>query len=289
MWVFFRYDVENISEGSGYKKNKSFIAGASWDLKTNRLIELKELGLTTYQAEDPRALFFQGQIYLFFNRPTSNGFNSKNGKSRRMAVAKICPESIAVLDQKIIDFNLQPIEKNWTPFIGLDEKKQESIFMIHSIPKKLLLKLDLMDLSNCSLEYQQDKIPEQIREWEKNWGKIRGGTPAVLSEGEYWLFFHSEYIPKLKGMEMHNYVMGALVLEKEFPFHPKRISKEPIVFNGMYTSSFRRSNIFTVYPAGVHYDDKKRVFNVSIGENDRGMKVLTLDKEALEKGMLDIY
>lgn len=281
--VFFRYDVENILADTGHKKQKSFVACCEFSEDLESVVQVTEIALNSYFAEDPRAIVYKDEIYLFYNCPISDPLYARVRPGRRMCVAKIDPLSLRVIDQKMIHYSEFATEKNWIPFIIPPSTEEEGIYLIHTLQNFKVLKLDLEDLSNVSLVFEtSDKIGE-ISSWDKMWGTARGGSPAVLVDGEYWMFFHSFYRPKTGGIDMHNYVCGAMVFDSKPPFLPKRMLKNPIVFNGMYTSNYRRVNTYTTYPAGVVYDPKEDFFLVSIGENDRVMKVLTILRKSLEQ------
>jgi predicted GH43/DUF377 family glycosyl hydrolase len=283
MLVFFRYDVENIVDGYGIKKKKSYIACAVFDLSFHRFYRLTEIGLDTSTAEDPRAILFEDKIALFFNRQPEERKGAVSFGFRKMAVAILDPKSLEVERQAILDFNSYPIEKNWTPLVSLDESNEKSIFLIHTLTTHILLKMDKRNLGKVEVVYKKSSPEQPMIAWEERWGIPRGGTPAVQIGEEYWLFFHSHYTPPLKGQTIHNYVMGALVLDAKFPFLPKKIGVDPIVFEGMYGSRYRRPDIFTTYPSGLDYDPVWEILRISVGENDRAMKIVTIEKKVLEE------
>ena len=286
--VFFRYDVENILVDAGHKKQKSFVACCEFSEDLESVVQVTEIALNSHFAEDPRAIVYKDEIYLFYNCPISDPLFARVRPGRRMCVAKIDPSSLRVIEQKMIHYSEFQTEKNWIPFILPPSTKEEGIYLIHTLQNFKVLKLDLEDLSNVHLVYESANKIEEISNWEKKWGMARGGSPAVLVDGEYWMFFHSFYRPKTGGIDMHNYICGAMVFDGKPPFLPKRMLKDPIVFHGMYTSKFRRANTYTTYPAGVVYDPKRDLFLVSIGENDRVMKVLTIPRNYLEPHLYPI-
>ncbi|MFZ4773360.1 MAG: hypothetical protein ACOYK9_05160 [Chlamydiia bacterium] len=287
-YLFFRYDVENIYEGYGNRKIKSFTACAVFDSKMETLLEVKEIALDSFFAEDARAIYFQGHIYLFYNKPLGTPLDAKFRLERRMCVAKLDPESFEVLDQQIMQFDLFPVEKNWIPFVMKEPSGKEGIFLIHHLKNFRILRLDLTNLSVVYPYFIETTPLKPVIDWGALWGPARGGTPAIQVDDEFVMFFHSCYVPKGHGIDIRYYVMGALVFEAAPPFKLKKMSTEPLVFDEMYASTFRRSNQFTVYPAGVCYDPKKEEFLVSVGENDRAMKIVHIDKNALYRQLLDI-
>ena len=283
--VFFRYDVENILVDTGHKKQKSFVACCEFSEDLDSVVQVTEIALNSYFAEDPRAIVYKDEIYLFYNCPVSNPLFAKIRPGRRMCVAKIDPWSLRVNEQKMIQYYEFSTEKNWIPFIVPPSTKEEGIYLIHTLQNFKVLKLDLENLSNVNLVYEKADKVKEIGKWDKKWGTARGGSPAILVDDEYWMFFHSFYRPDTGGIDVHNYICGAMVFDSKPPFLPKRMLNDPIVFNGMYTSHYRRANTYTTYPAGLVYDPKEDLFLVSIGENDRVMKVLTIPRKSLEQHM----
>ena len=126
-----------------------------------------------------------------------------------------------------------------------------------------------------------------LAEWEKKWGKIRGGTPALLLDsGEYITFFHSSFREK----SLLWYVIGALTFEGKPPFAIKSISQWPILFKDMYKTPIAQGKnrvLRALFPGGLAFDtiQGREVFHVLCGENDTSIKLLTLDKEVLLKHM----
>ncbi len=286
-YLFFRYDVENIYEGYGDKTIKSFVACAVYDQEMEQLLELKEIGFDSSFAQDPRAIYFQGFIYVFCNKPVTDPLDAIKNPLRRMCVAKIDPETLEVVEQAILEFALYDVEKNWIPFVGEDEKGVEALFLIHDLKTSHILRLDATHLSVVYPVYVGSLVQE-VTDWEADWGKVGGGTPAVRIGDEYIHFFHSRYVPEMGGVPLRYYVMGAASFDAKPPFQLKRISKEPIVFDGMYQSPFRRSNLYSAYPSGVYYDEQSNQIQVSLGENDRTMKMMYIDKDALNQQMQSV-
>ena len=88
--------------------------------------------------------------------------------------------------------------------------------------------------------------------WEQKWGKIRGGTPALLlpDGSAYLTFFHSRGM--VHAHKINTYFMGAYLFAAKPPFGIIYMSSEPIVTPSFYNAdyagwSYRRCD-YIVYP-----------------------------------------
>lgn len=123
----------------------------------------------------------------------------------------------------------------------------------------------------------------QAAQWIERWGEIRGGTPALLIEGQYLAFFHSSFEDRA-GIKW--YTMGAYTFAKEPPFSMMRISSAPIVFEGIYETalcSAAHPGVRSIYPMGFVREktDVSDLIHLSCGENDSAIKIVTFDTERL--------
>ena len=80
--------------------------------------------------------------------------------------------------------------------------------------------------------------------------------------------------------------MGAYTFTSSSPFKITRISPYPILFKGVYDTPhqvFANSKVRSIYPAGFicEHREGKELIHVSCGENDSGMKIISMDKNAL--------
>ncbi len=106
-------------------------------------------------------------------------------------------------------------EKNWTWFIHGGELHMEYQANPHIVCR----------LTSDAAVEQSYICPALKLPW--NYGEIRGGTPPVMVDGEYWTFFHSSLqIPNHKKRQYH---MGAYAFKPEPPFEITRITPEPIL------------------------------------------------------------
>jgi len=77
-------------------------------------------------------------------------------------------------------------------------------------------------------------------------GVIRGGTPPVLVDNEYWTFFHSSmpWRPPFR-----RYFMGAYAFEAKPPFRPTRITGEALLI-GSQNDYWQARKPLVVFPCG---------------------------------------
>jgi predicted GH43/DUF377 family glycosyl hydrolase len=120
-----------------------------------------------------------------------------------------------------------------------------------------------------------------------HWGEWRGGTPALLVDGEYLAFFHSSIqtrSPASKGMVMHHYYMGAYSYAGDPPFAMRSATREPIVSEGFYTYSSYEKRV--IFPGGFAVVGSS--IYVAYGKDDNELWIATLDKAELKKAMKPI-
>ena len=132
--------------------------------------------------------------------------------------------------------------------------------------------------------YQGTTLPE-LSCWERKFGIIRGGTPAIrLENGEYLTLFHSS-------QGGSSYVMGALCLGIN-PFRITKISPYPILFRGMYDPWLGYGKGTVIFPGGLVEDtdpNGNTVLRVACGVNDSSVKIVTLDKNLLLKSLISVF
>ena len=122
------------------------------------------------------------------------------------------------------------------------------------------------------------------------WGGLRGGTPAQKVGDEYLAFFHSSFRDR-NGIIW--YCMGAYTFEDQPPFRITKISNYPILFEGIYgTPPMNTADPMkrVIFPSGFVVEERngKEVIHLSCGENDASVKIITLDKNTLLRGMKKI-
>lgn len=114
-------------------------------------------------------------------------------------------------------------------------------------------------------------------EWK--FGEIRGGTPPVLVDGEYWTFFHSS---TQWSDRQRRYHMGAYVFEAKPPFSIKRITHKPLL-SGSCKDPWHFGKPPVVFPCGCLFENDN--FLVTMGINDLVSGWIRIPRESLEQKM----
>lgn len=280
-YLFFRYDqVVNMHINRFYTK----IGLVELDKSLNQTEkEYRVIDTRSDFSEDPRVFHFQNDYYLAYNDLLPN-----SGTRRGMYVGKLDLQNNELIDTCSLELSLNQFEKNWVPFVGKNSKGKPAICFEYqlSMPRRILEKTGhrVEDVANYKFENPH------IFNWTEKWGHLRGGTPARLVDGEYLAFFHSSLKDKYG---TYWYVMGAYTFAAEPPYEMKKMSTYPLMFKGMYNTlacNTAEQNKRVLFPSGfaIGKQKGKDVFYLSCGENDSGIKILTLDKEALLKSLQPI-
>ena len=280
--LFFRYDV--LSSRSYFASFYSRIGVVQLGPRFEQEKDFKRISISSEYAEDPRAIFVGDQLYLFCNR-----LDTDDIRCRTMCIANLNPITYDVNYITQLDLNLQWIEKNWCPFEYIDPKGAPHLYIEYQMsPRKLFYLPDpeFNDLRHVPLDSwaSYNYLP-----WLYKWGHIRGGTPAQRIGDEYLSFFHSNFKDE-NGMPW--YVMGAYTFNAEAPFAITRMSEYPILFKGIYDTVITHTadpNKRVIFPSGfvIAEQNGKEVIHLACGENDCGVKIVTLDKEKLLDSMIN--
>lgn len=243
-----------------------------------------ELGsLIPSQSEDARLFTHKNHIYIVYN-DNVDVINPTAKQRRDMFIAEISfanghfitinPKKM-IYPEKVVKRNLEKgwtatWEKNWTPFVYND-----IIYMIYSIdPFEVIrpnLKTGQCELVNLSYPSHDWKL-----------GSPRGGTPAILIDGEYLAFFHSQSLyessckqkkSSRRNQKIH-YLMGAYTFSAEPPFELTSISTSPIIEDGFYTMPNPYKKV--IYPGGLVEDDSK--IHIAYGRDDNQIWIITYEK-----------
>lgn len=246
--------------------------------------ELLVTGLNTpcvkSQAEDPRVFSFAGKMYLIYNdnvevsRPWY-----RDRRDMYLAELKWEKGHFSLLKPiKLINeekYATALWQKNWTPF-----EWNQSLLLAYSIEPHEILYPNLED-GTCYSCYETNRtLP-----W--NLGILRGSSPALLIDGEYLSFFHSGHMiesPVSEGQALWHYFMGAYTFSPNPPFGLTKISPEPIVKEGFYTTSYLDKKV--ILPGGF-FVDGPHIF-VAYGKDDVEMWIAILDKEELLKSLVPL-
>jgi predicted GH43/DUF377 family glycosyl hydrolase len=267
--LFFRYDEANFEN----ERFQIFSNIGCISLDRNfEPIEKEYSRIETNSAFSEDVRFFQhGESHFL----VYNDLISRSGDRRGIRIGSIdlCKRRLEYVTT--LDLDSKKTEKNWTPFSHGGE-----IHFLYTInPQKILTlpnpQKNLLHPSTNSFESELD--------WSNKWGVLRGGTPARLVDGEYLAFFHSS-LEDYRGIVW--YFMGAYTFAPVSPFKITRISPYPILFKGVYDTPhqvFANPKVRSIYPAGFTCElrEGKELIHISCGENDSGMKIVSVDKNAL--------
>jgi predicted GH43/DUF377 family glycosyl hydrolase len=207
-----------------------------------------------------------------------------------MAITQLDPSTLRLSGEMDLRYHPQKVEKNWVPFVYKDHSGSDVYFVYSLNPYKILR---LARSGNGAIEEPFIQSEKKNLVWESKWGKICGGTPALLVNDEYLTFFHSSFWSH----DIKWYVMGAYTFNKTPPFQIKRISMSPILFKKMYHTPMNHNVWFrpwqefrVVFPGGFveSKENQKDVIHLAYGENDSGLCILTLDKGLLLNSLQNI-
>src|SRR5205807_1144789 len=106
------------------------------------------------------------------------------------------------------------------------------VYIIYKFHPHRILKLELPFTGEVRVAYENSEGKATLEAWEKKWGFIRGGTPAIQIGQDFIAFFHSSF----SSGNVYNYVFGAITFEGKPPFRIKKISKAPIFFKNIYSN-----------------------------------------------------
>lgn len=281
--LFFRYDVANRKTAQHFF---TYIGCAELDRNFEQTKkEFVTINTKSNFSEDPRAIKIGNELFLVYN-----DLHSRSKSCRSMYLANLNPQTLKVNFITELDMQMQPVEKNWIPFEYIDESKQAQLYFEYNLnPHKIL------SLHNPKVNVLQHLVfPNycafQKQLWPKIWGKLRGGSTVQKIDGEYLGFFHSAYEDE---GNFNWYLMGAYTFEAKPPFRLQALSHHPIFFDGIYNSPIMNMadpHKRVIFPCSFVTENRagKELIHVSCGENDSGVKIVTLDKKALLKSLKKI-
>lgn len=239
-------------------------------------------------SSDPRLFDYDGKLFTLSNHLT----HMSNTYLCHLDISCLDPESLETIGVTHLQNPETPREKNWTPFVYSDEEGNNDLYLIYLFNPMTVARFTHPFTGN--LEPFVSLGPKLPLAWENAWGQIRGGTPALLVDDEYLVFFHTYFYSQHKDW----YVFGALTFEKDSPFRIKKISPYPLLFHSMFKANtrpgwwFERGGFFknVEYPSGFVEGEEngKKVFYVVCGENDRAITLLTIDKTKLLNQLVSV-
>jgi predicted GH43/DUF377 family glycosyl hydrolase len=234
------------------------------------------------QAEDPRLFTYKGRIFVIYNDNVEKRDPSP-GDRRDMFIAELFYDkdqqsySLSAPRKLIYEEKYKKAlwQKNWLPF-----EYNGMMLFIYSITPHEILYFNFVN-GSC---YKHDLTDIQCS-W--SFGNLRGSTPPLLDEEEYFSFFHSSIVtssPASFGCEMYFYFMGAYTFSATPPFQITKISAAPIIHDTFYTpSSFYKR---VVFPGGCVISGD--LMYVAYGKDDCEIWIATMDKAALKRSLIPV-
>lgn len=226
-----------------------------------------------HQSEDARIFSYCGGIYIVYN-DNEEVIAPLATQRRDMFIAQVIEEAgkfVLTKPRKLYhyqNYQAQTWQKNWSPF----EYKDALLFSYSQYPHEVI-QADL-ETGFCT---QIESTPFR-HDW--NLGDLRGGTPALLVDGEYLSFFHSQIrtrSPVSKGTDRHHYFMGAYTFASEPPFNISRYTPSPIIGKNFYTDSEADKRV--IFPGGFFVEGP--YLYLTYGKDDREIWVAVIDKKKL--------
>lgn len=245
--------------------------------------EFKRINTRSYYSEDPRVVKIGQEYYISYNDLQPH---SPHCRSIRIAHFNLQDGSIQYSTN--LDLHFRHIEKNWNPFEYLNEDHQPQLMFEYSLSPHKLLELPDPRINRLNHLIFPDHPSPPILPWQEIWGDLRGGAPPQKIGDAYLGFFHSSMTDD---EEVIWYLIGAYTFEATPPFRITAVSKCPILFEGIYDTPHLNTascNKRILFPMGFVMEERngKQLIQLSCGENDSGIKLVTIDKDALLKNMI---
>lgn len=248
-------------------------------ISTPQLLNTRhEKSLTSSQAEDARLIASGDEIYLVYNDNVDVENPNYTVDRRDMFIAKLSIDGLKVsLGEPLKIFHTEKynqvrLQKNWVPF----DWKGHLMLSYTLNPHEVIVPNLKTGVCNVFSE------TAFCCHW--RWGEWRGGTPALLVDGDYLAFFHSPQVTNSeasKGIYMYHYFMGAYTFSRNPPFSIKTTSKEPIIAKGFYTQSSYDKRI--IFPGG--FVTVGTSIYLTYGKDDSEVWVAIIDKTKLKKSL----
>jgi len=232
--------------------------------------------ITPSQSEDARIFSHNGHLYVIYNDNTEV-INATPKQRRDMFITEVIYENnhfVCLEPKKLIypeKLAKNTWEKNWTPF-----EWNNTLYLIYSISPFEVIRPDL-DTGIC----EQVCISSPKIDWKH--GSLRGGTPALLLDGEYFAFFHAQGF--LRSEQRHgssvwntpriHYLMGAYTFTAEPPFVLTSMTPNPIIEKEFYTMENIEKKV--IYPGGFVVEGSK--MHIAYGRDDKEIWLITYDKD----------
>lgn len=242
---------------------------------------IKGFSKVVCQSEDARIFEIQGKLYLIYNDNTQVE-KPKESDRRDIFIAElryINGSYILELPIKLkhyYKYDTKKWEKNWVPF----EWQNQMLIAYTAHPHEILIPDFATGI--CTPTYHT-RFNEKV--WK--YGILRGGTPAVLMDGEYLTFFHSALMgvsEMSQGKTIWHYFMGAYRFKAEPPFEITKMTPVPIIGPHFYTYSDYEKRV--IFPGG--FVESNGDLHIALGKDDTEIWICTIDKSVLYQSMVEI-
>lgn len=244
-----------------------------------------QIGPLPSRSEDARLLNVDNRLYLIYSKNedevvTEGGF--------RMYVSELEFDGHnfqVVHNEELADFEGQlpnKREKNWIPF-----NYQDNLFLAYElVPHRILA--PILDGSGVC-----ETFATTVSSIVWDWGELRGGTPALLIDKNYYIsFFHSCLeMASLhsKGETVLHYFIGAYLFTSEPPFEISKISPEPIIGTNFYHGEDYEpywKPVRVVFPCGLLVENDS--IWISYGRQDHEIWIAKLAKQELLESLIPV-
>lgn len=206
------------------------------------ILNSRHFGAAPSQSEDARIFRSQDKIYIICNdNPHVTSPSRKHHRDMYVAELTYSNGKFTLGPAKML-FHKEhrktiKWQKNWVPFEWGD-----SFLIGYSMIPHMILSPDSIT-GECTPKYCAPKVGN----WK--WGMPRGGTPAILVDGEYLAFFHSSLFMKSvvsPNAPMWHYFMGAYTFSPNPPFQITSISPYPLIARDFIQIAARRRKLFSL-------------------------------------------
>jgi len=268
---------------------KTLLGSVQLNREFQQISECSYFKTGNHTSEDPRAFRTANGDYMSYGHVHCFTPIMKVG----IALSRLNTQQQKLSSATDLQYSCGNVEKNWTPFVHKNEFGIEDIYFVYKFFPHRILKVvdDIKGRVEVAFEAPSDSAV--LSRWERKWGLIRGGTPAIKIGDEYLSFFHSSF--RSKGIMY--YVFGAITLESTPPFRVKRISRAPIFFKGIYDIAvtkkswfYPRNKLRVIFPSGVvqGQEEERDCLYVVCGENDVAIKCVVFDQQLLFDSLIDV-
>jgi len=234
---------------------------------------------TPSQSEDARVFAYRDRLFLLYNDNLEIVY-PRYWQRRDMYVSELFYEEGQFVLSSPLKLTYEEKrhvlwQKNWVPFIHDNTLLLSYMFNPHEVIYPNFINGSCYHFYETSARF----------DWPL--GAIRGGTPALLVDGQYLSFFHSGVVlstPASWDWDIWHYFMGAFTFSSKPPFEVTKMSARPIVADEFYVTSGREKRV--IFPGGFVVSGSKII--LAYGKDDCEIWIAALDKEALMNSLVPV-